>query len=119
LPRLVPEAQQRRAAAAASARQLDPMLGVKTFGNLYTRCVLGLGAIPLVRGGMPGSDSAATAAGVTAEAFFFQSPGYLTIVMQSNNDVRIIPVKGGPHLPGHVRAWLGDSRGHWEGNTLV
>jgi hypothetical protein len=120
LPPLVPEAQQRRAAAAAAARQLDPMLGVKTFGNLYTRCVLGLGAIPLVRGGMPGADSAAAAAGVTAEAFFFQSPGYLTIVMQSNNDVRIIPTDGKhPHVPSQVRQWLGDSRGHWEGNTLV
>ncbi len=119
LPALVPEAQQRRAAAAAAARQRDPMAGIKTFGNLYTRCVLGLGAIPLVRGGNPGADSAATAAGVTAEAFFFQSPGYLTIVMQSNNDVRIIPVNSPPHVPGQVRQWLGDSRGHWEGSTLV
>jgi hypothetical protein len=119
LPPLVPEAQQRRAAAAAAARQRDPAAGIKTFGNLYTRCVLGLGAIPLVRGGMPGADSAAAAAGVTAEAFFFQSPGYLTIVMQSNNDVRIIPVDSHPHVPGQVRQWLGDSRGHWEGTTLV
>ena len=109
LPALVPEAQQRRAAAAAAARQRDPAAGIKTFGNLYTRCVLGLGALPLVRGGMPGADSAAAAAGVTAEAFFFQSPGYLTIVMQSNNDVRIIPVDNRPHLPGQVRVWLGDS----------
>ena len=119
LPPLVPEAQKRRAAAAAAAKERDPAAGVKTFGNLYTRCVLGLGAIPLVRGGNPGADSAATAAGVTAEAFFFQSPGYLTIVMQSNNDVRIIPVNSRPHVPGGVRQWLGDSRGHWEGNTLV
>jgi hypothetical protein len=119
LPPLVPEAQQRRAAAAAAAKQQDPMLGIKTFGNLYTRCVLGLGATPLVRGGMPGADSAAAAAGVTAEAFFFQSPGYMTIVMQSNNDVRIIPTNGGPHVPSQVRQWLGDSRGHWEGTTLV
>ena len=117
LPPLVPEAQQRRAAAAAAARQRDPAAGIKTFGNLYTRCVLGLGALPLVRGGMPGADSAAAAAGVTAEAFFFQSPGYLTIVMQSNNDVRIIPTDSRPHVPGQVRQWLGDSRGHWEGAT--
>src|SRR5437762_1044931 len=119
LPPLVPEAQQRRTVAAAAARQRDPAAGVKTFGNLYTRCVLGLGAIPLVRGGMPGADSAAAAAGVTAEAFFFQSPGYLTIVMQSNNDVRIIPTNSRPHVPGQVRQWLGDSRGHWEDTTLV
>jgi len=119
LPALTPEAQKRRAAAAAAAKQRNPAAGVRTFGNLYTRCVLGLGAIPLVRGGNPGADSAAAAAGVTAEALFFQSPGYLTIVMQSNNDVRIIPVDGRPQIPGHVRQWLGESRGRWEGNTLV
>jgi hypothetical protein len=119
LPPLVPEAQKRRAVAAAAAKQRNPAAGVKTYGNLYTRCVLGLGALPLVRGGNPGADSAATAAGVTAEALFFQSPGYVTIVMQSNNDVRIIPVDGRPHVPVHVRQWLGDSRGRWEGNTLV
>jgi hypothetical protein len=80
---------------------------------------MGLGAAPLVRGGNPGSDSAATAAGVSAESQFFQTPGYFVIVTQSNSDVRIIPVDGRPHLPGSVRQWLGDSRGHWEGNTLV
>ena len=119
LPPLTPEAQKRREAAGAAAKQRTPAAGVRTFGNLYTRCVLGLGAIPLVRGGNPGADSAAAAAGVTAEALFFQSPGYLTIVMQSNNDARIIPVDGRPHVPSQVRLWLGDSRGRWEGNTLV
>src|SRR5882672_1353303 len=119
LPPVVLEAQQRRAAAAAANRERDPAVGIKTFGNLYTRCVLGLGAIPLVRGGMPGADSAAAAAGVTAEAFFFQSPGYLTIVMQSNNDVRIIPTDGRPHVASPVRQYLGDARGDWDGNTLV
>jgi hypothetical protein len=119
LPPLTPEAQQRRAAAAAAAKMRNPAAGIKTFGNLYTRCVLGLGAVPLVRGGNPGADSAAAAAGVTAEALFFQSPGYVTIVMQSNNDVRIIPLDGRPQLPLHVRHWLGESRGRWEGNTLV
>jgi len=119
LPPLTPEAQKRREAAAARAKQRNPAAGIRTFGNLYTRCVLGLGAIPLVRGGNPGADSAAAAAGVTAEALFFQSPGYVTIVMQSNNDVRIIPVDGRPGVPSQVRKWLGDSRGRWEGNTLV
>jgi hypothetical protein len=119
LPPLTPEAQQRRAAVAAAARARNPAAGVQTFGNLYTRCVLGLGAAPLVRGGNPGSDSAAAAAGVSAESHFVQSPGYMVIVTQSNSDVRIIPLDGRPHLPQHVRQWLGDSRGHWEGNTLV
>jgi hypothetical protein len=46
LPPLAPEAQQRRTAAAAAARQRDPAAGVKTLGNLYTRCVLGLAPFP-------------------------------------------------------------------------
>jgi len=33
--------------------------------------------------------------------------------------VRIIPLDGSPHLPSDVRLWMGDSRGHWEGKTLV
>jgi len=32
---------------------------------------------------------------------------------------RVIPVDGTPHLPSHIRQWNGDSRGHWEGKTLV
>jgi hypothetical protein len=57
---------------------------------------------------------------VTAEAFFFQSPGYLTIVMQvEQRDVRIIPMDAVLTVPGQVRQWLGDSRGRWDGNTLI
>jgi hypothetical protein len=119
IPPLTPEAQQRRAAARAAAQARNPAAGVHTLGNLYTRCILGLGAAPLVRGGNPGSDSAAQAAGVSAESHFVQSPGYMVIVTQSNSDVRIIPLDGRPHLPNGVRQWLGDSRGHWEANTLV
>ncbi len=119
LPPLTPEAQQRRESAQAAAKRRNPAAGILTFGNTYTRCVLGLGAIPLMRGGNPGAESAAAAAGVTAEVQVFQSPGYVTLVTQSNNDVRIIPLDGRPHLPGKVRHWWGDSRGGWEGNTLV
>ena len=35
------------------------------------------------------------------------------------HDARIIPLDGGPHLPSPIRRWLGDPRGHWEGDTLV
>ena len=48
-----------------------------------------------------------------------QSPGYVVILPEINHDARIIPVDGSPHAPQNVRKWLGDSRGHWEGNTLV
>ena len=49
----------------------------------------------------------------------FQTPGYVVLLNEMIHDTRIIPLDGRPHLPGHVRSWLGDSRGHWEGDTLV
>ena len=70
-------------------------------------------------GGNPGANPEDLAASVTAEALFFQSPGYMTIVHQSNNDVRIIPLDGRPPVPSSIRQWWGDARGRWEGNTLV
>jgi hypothetical protein len=48
-----------------------------------------------------------------------QSPDSVAIVIEMIHDVRIIPLDGRPHLEGGVRQWMGDSRGHWDGNTLV
>ena len=48
-----------------------------------------------------------------------QSPGYVVIHYESMNDVRIIPVDGRPHIDPSIRQWNGNSRGHWEGDTLV
>jgi len=48
-----------------------------------------------------------------------QAPGYVALSLEAIHETRVIPVNGGPHLPPHVRQWSGDSRGHWEGNTLV
>ena len=119
LPPWTPEAQQRRAAAAAVARARNPAAGIRTFGNLYTRCVLGLYGAPLIRGGEPGATAASAAAGVSAESQLVQTPGYVVILLQTNSEVRIIPLDGRPPLPNNVRHWLGDSRGRWEGDTLV
>jgi hypothetical protein len=49
----------------------------------------------------------------------FQSPGYVTIAPEMIHSARIIPVDGRPHLNKGLRQWLGDTRGHWEGSTLV
>ena len=49
----------------------------------------------------------------------FQSANYVAILSETVQQVRIIPLDGRPHLPQSVRQWLGDSRGHWEGTTLV
>lgn len=48
-----------------------------------------------------------------------QVPGYVVILIEMIHDVRIIPLDNRPHLPQDVRQLLGDSRGHWEGSTLV
>ena len=39
--------------------------------------------------------------------------------MEMNHDARIIPIDGRPHLDESIRQWHGDSRGHWEGDSLV
>ncbi|HLG98344.1 MAG TPA: hypothetical protein VKX49_18655 [Bryobacteraceae bacterium] len=48
-----------------------------------------------------------------------QAPGYVVLFFETIHDARIIPLDGRPHLPQNVRTWNGDSRGHWEGGTLV
>src|SRR5947208_7486625 len=51
-----------------------------------------------------------------------QSPGAVNIFYDSGQGqgwTRMIPITNAPHLPPHVRQWWGDSRGRWEGNTLV
>src|SRR5437762_1842058 len=49
----------------------------------------------------------------------FQSPGFVVIQPEMIHSARVIPVDGRPHLTKNIKQWLGDSRGHWEGNTLV
>ena len=48
-----------------------------------------------------------------------QNPDFVAIVVENIHDVRIIPLDGRPQLHENIRQWNGDSRGHWEGNTLV
>ena len=48
-----------------------------------------------------------------------QTPEYVVVELEMMHDARVIPLDGGPHLPTQIRRWLGDSRGHWEGDTLV
>ena len=49
----------------------------------------------------------------------FQAPGYVVIGPEMIHSARIIPLDGRPHLNKNLHQWLGDTRGHWEGNTLV
>ena len=48
-----------------------------------------------------------------------QTPGYVVILYEMIHEARIIPIDGPPPIPGTIRQWNGDSRGRWEGNTLV
>jgi hypothetical protein len=48
-----------------------------------------------------------------------QAPGYVTILVEMIHDARIIPLDSRPHVNTEIRQWMGDPRGHWEGNTLV
>ena len=102
IPPLTPEGQKRRALGCCGVGGTD----VQSVG-WYTRCILGVESAPKVPGG------------VTTESQIVQAPGYVMLIMESNSDVRIIPLDGRPHLAPNVRQWLGDSRGRWEGNTLV
>ncbi len=111
LPALTADGE-RRAAAVAEQRRLHPADGPENRG-LTERCILWPTAGPPMLPG-PYNDNYQ----------IFQSPGYVAIVVEMIHDVRIIPVVSGPldsrpHLPSNVQQWLGDSRGHWEGNTLV
>lgn len=107
LPPLSPEGQKRRAATAAAAKITNPQTAVSLLTNLYTRCITGNQGPPR----LPFNHD--------SESQIVQTPGYVLIITQSNSEVRIVPTDGRPHAPSQIRTWLGDSRGHWEGNTLV
>ena len=62
--------------------------------------------------------------GVTRTLFWSQLeirqyPGYVVFVFDMNHPYRVIPLDARPHIPDTIKLWMSDSRGHWEGNTLV
>ena len=48
-----------------------------------------------------------------------QVPGAVVVLTELMHEARVIPLDGRPHVSQNIRQWMGDSRGHWEGNTLV
>jgi hypothetical protein len=48
-----------------------------------------------------------------------QTPGFIGIDVEMVHQMRRIPLDGSPHMPDNARFWAGDSRGRWEGDTLV
>ena len=114
VPRLTAEAQQRVDADRAYARE-HPADGPED-RPLMERCLL----FPMTGPPMlPSFYDNHQYGPLTVNYQIVQAPGYVTILVEVNHDMRIIPLDDRPHLPRNLRQWMGDSRGHWEGNTLV
>jgi hypothetical protein len=107
LPALLPEAKKRRAARLAAATGPHQWDGPEN-RELSERCII-----------WPGEGPPMLPQGYNANLQIVQGPGYVAIEQEMIHDVRIIPTDPRPHLPASIKSYLGDSRGHWEGNTLV
>ena len=59
------------------------------------------------------------AAGYNNNLQIVQGKGYVAIMHEMNHSVRVIPTDGSPHPSERIHQWRGDSRGHWDGNSLV
>jgi len=55
----------------------------------------------------------------TGQSKIVQTSTHVVLMTQANSEVRTFPLDGSPHPPDNIRSWLGISRGHWEGDTLV
>jgi hypothetical protein len=104
LPPLTAEAQKREADRRANAGA--PAASYTSF-SLYERCI----TRGLVGSVMPG--------GYNNGNQIFQAPGYVTIVNEMIHEARVVPLDGRPHMSPAIRTHLGDSRGRWDGDTLV
>jgi hypothetical protein len=106
IPPMIPQAQQRNAARAAANKghEFDGPEN-RTLGE---QCIM-----------WPNEGPPMLPAGYNSNLQIVQGSGYVAIMQEMIHDVRVIPTDGSPHLPSNVRQWFGDSRGHWEGDTLV
>lgn len=105
LPSLTPEGQRRADAQAARRRGRGQYYSFED-RPLAERC--------LIYRGVP-----AFPTGYNNNYRIVQTPEHVAILQEHIHDVRIIPLDGRPHVAAGVRQWLGDSRGRWEGETLV
>src|SRR5262249_10171117 len=108
-PAMTPEGKKRAdlIAAEQAATQLgSPHADSYEDRPLQERCLAALNAGPPMHPGAYNNNFQ-----------LFQTPEYVVILNEMIHDARVIPLDGRPH--GHIRLWRGDSRGHWEGDTLV
>jgi hypothetical protein len=111
MPALTSEAIQRAAALRAARRGGDgyyngPFDGPEDL-TLYVRCI---------SRGVPGSMMPAIYGNSYQIA---QGPGYVAIRYEMVHETRLIPLDNRPHLSDRIQSYMGDARGHWEGDTLV
>ena len=115
IPEMTPKAQARRQVARSEglrpvkARVLigSPAHGPEDLG-LSERCMLGFNSGP------PMLPSA-----YNNNVQLFQTPDHVVIFSEMIHEARVVPLDGRPTLPVAVRQWMGDSRGWWDGDTLV
>ncbi|HWE49009.1 MAG TPA: hypothetical protein VG273_04445 [Bryobacteraceae bacterium] len=101
IPPSTPEAQKRMMASM----RMNPVPAGPEDRPLSERCIT--------------FGSPRTLAGYDSYYQIVQSRNYVAIEMEQMHDARIVPLDGSPHPPANVQNWMGDSRGHWEGDTLV
>jgi hypothetical protein len=109
LPEMTPDGKKRADLRAAEQRETQlgrPHADSWEDRPLQERCIVGLNAGPPMHPGAYNNNFQ-----------LFQTPQYVVILNEMVHDARVVPLDGRPH--GHIRQWKGDSRGHWEGNTLV
>ena len=114
IPPLVPSAQEREALRRAESRWLVQNISPQSFDShqtrtLQERCLVWRHEGPPM---LPPSYNDLMQ--------ILQTEDYVVVMQEMReNDARIIPLDGRPHLPASMREWSGDSRGRWEGDTLV
>ena len=106
VPELTPTAAERVAARRAYLR--DHPADSWEDRNIAERCILGFNTGP------PMAPSA-----YNNVMQLFQTEGHVVLLNEMVHDSRIVPLDDRPHLPPHMRQWHGDSRGYWDGDTLV
>jgi hypothetical protein len=107
IPSLTAEGQQRR--AATNAIRGRPPDGPEDL-NQVERCLTY---------GVPRLSGTNTGAGPLGYYQIVQTPSHIVLFLEAIHEARIISLDGRPHMPPSVGQWEGDSRGRWEGNTLV
>jgi hypothetical protein len=107
LPPVTSEGQKRAADRAAERRKQGAQYDQVQNIPLGSRCVYQNAGPPMLP---PGYNPAYQ---------ILQSKDTVTILIEMLHEVRVIPLDGRPHAPQGYRSWIGDSRGHWEGDTLV